>query len=91
MQNKFPGWTKFRFPLVYEFSFSLYGEDIKFKSHFWPQPNLTEKIEFLSTISQCEFSLNYGTLSGILKILTKSELYLIGDSLRFDFSFVSSR
>jgi len=34
--------------MVYEFYVRLYDVDIKVKSHFLPNPNLTRKIEFES-------------------------------------------
>ena len=44
-QNKFPDND---FLMVYEFYVRLYDVDIKVKSNFLPNPNLTRKIEFES-------------------------------------------
>ena len=38
--------------LVSACNISLYGDDIKYKSDFWPTSNNTEKIEFVSQVSQ---------------------------------------
>ena len=48
MQNKFPYDDKFSVDPWFLHFISLYGVDIKFKSHSWPKPNLTEKIQFVS-------------------------------------------
>ena len=52
MQNKFRHNDTFLFLLVSACYISLYSVDIKFKSVFWPTRNKTEKIEFVSRVSQ---------------------------------------